>query len=232
MGYEMYQRGIISYEQLASLLKALDYSPVWRDKLIQLAHSPYTRVDIRRMYQMGILSQEQVFRSYKDIGYDDEHATNLTIFTVTGASEEEKDLTKADIIAGYKDNILFREDAKALLMNLGYDETEAEFYLVRAEIDITTEQRKTRIDEIHTLYIKRVYLESQARNSLAQAGVSGLEANRQMEPGATNSRRTVDTCRCEGIIQTSYDVSCGHTNVSATNKLHNGKYRATISTMG
>jgi len=181
MGYEMYQRGIISYEQLASLLKALDYSPVWRDKLIQLAHSPYTRVDIRRMYQMGILSQEQVFRSYKDIGYDDEHATNLTIFTVTGASEEEKDLTKADIIAGYKDNILFREDAKALLMNLGYDETEAEFYLVRAEIDITTEQRKTRIDEIHTLYIKRVYLESQARNSLAQAGVSGLEVEKLID---------------------------------------------------
>jgi hypothetical protein len=92
MGYEMLHRGIISMEDLDTLLRTADYPKFWREKLIKLSYNPYTRVDVRRMYQMGILTREQVFRAYKDIGYDDEHAENLTKFTVAGASQEERDL--------------------------------------------------------------------------------------------------------------------------------------------
>ncbi len=175
MGYEMLQRGIIARPELANLLRALDYSPAWRDKLIQLSYKPYTRVDIRRMYQTGILTAEQVMRSYMDIGYDEEHAANLTQFTVMGASSEEKDLTKADILGGYKDGILYREDAKSFLVNLGYDNNEAEFYLVRQDLDKAAATRKERIEEIHTLYLKRVYIETQARNNLAAMGCTAIE---------------------------------------------------------
>ena len=175
MGFEMLHRTIISPDELAGLLKALDYSPVWRDKLIRLSYNTYTRVDIRRMYQLGILNQNQVLQAYKEIGYDDEHATNLTLFTVTGASAEEKDLTKADIVAGYRDRVLFREDASALLVSLGYDTTEADFYLTRADLDFATETRKAQVEAIHLPFVQRIILESQARNQLLQAGLTGQE---------------------------------------------------------
>ncbi len=175
MGYDMLQRGIIDHEQLANLLKALDYAPVWRDKLIQLSYSPYTRVDVRRMYQLGILDQSQVMRSYMDLGYDEEHATNLTLFTVMGASSDEKDLTKADVLGGYKDGILYREDAKQQLINMGYDDNESEFYLTRQDVDKAAELRKDKIEEVHQLVLRRVYIEDQARNALASQGLTALE---------------------------------------------------------
>ncbi|MBW2638419.1 MAG: hypothetical protein JRC86_13080, partial [Deltaproteobacteria bacterium] len=129
MGYEMLHRGLISEKELDTLLKTADYPAFWRKRLMLLSYSPYTRVDVRRMYQMGILSKEQVFKAYKDIGYDDEHAENLTKFTVAGASTSERDLTKSEILKGYRYKLLDAAETKDALIKMGYDETEAEYYI-------------------------------------------------------------------------------------------------------
>lgn len=175
MAYEMLHRGIITPQEFDTLLKIADYPRFWREKLKAMSYEPYTRVDIRRMYQLGILNQEQVLRAYKDLGYDDEHAANLTLFTVLGASQEEKDLTKADILNGYKDGVIRREDAKQYLRNLGYDANEAEFYLARVDLDKTKEKREQQIEVIHSRYIRQVITEQQAYNQLGLLGVTGDE---------------------------------------------------------
>jgi hypothetical protein len=59
-GFEMLHRNIISKEELQLLLRALDIMPFWRDKLIQSAYEPLTRIDTRRMYQLGVLNEPQV----------------------------------------------------------------------------------------------------------------------------------------------------------------------------
>jgi len=205
MGFEMLHRGIISEDELKALLKALDYTPVWRDKLIQLSHSPYTRVDVRRMYQMGILTDEQVFQSYKDLGYDDEHAANLTAFTISYASETERDLTKSDIINGYKDGILTRDNAQYMLMAMGYDENESEFYLVRADLDLEDEARKQNIENIHTLYTKRYIDENEARSQLSQLGLGGLEIERLMDKWTRERVGTIRTLT-KSDVRTAYEM--------------------------
>jgi len=48
-GYEMLHRGVISKTDLDSLFKAVDIAPYWREKLLAISYSPYTRLDIRRM---------------------------------------------------------------------------------------------------------------------------------------------------------------------------------------
>jgi len=205
MGFEMLHRGIISEDELKALLKALDYTPVWRDRLIQLSHSPYTRVDVRRMYQMGILTDEQVFQSYKDLGYDDEHAANLTAFTISYASETERDLTKSDIINGYKDGILTRDNAQYMLMAMGYDENESEFYLVRADLDLEDEARKQNIENVHTMYVKRYIDENEARSQLSQLGLGGLEIERLMDKWTRERVGTIRTLT-KSDVRTAYEM--------------------------
>ena len=61
MGYAMFQRRIIDHETLVMLLKSLDIMPFWRDKLIEMSYNPLTRVDVRRMYGLGVLSEEEVY---------------------------------------------------------------------------------------------------------------------------------------------------------------------------
>jgi hypothetical protein len=143
-GFELLHRGIITYDELKVLLRALDVMPFWRDKLIQIAYSPYTRVDVRRMYKEGVVDEAGVKRTYLDLGYDDEHAQALTEFTIKTygrdedkvADEEEKirDLTRADICDGYNRGVFTAAEASDLLAKLAYTTESIKFYLDREDL--------------------------------------------------------------------------------------------------
>ena len=84
-------RDVITDTELDEWLMVNDFAPYWRDKLKEIVYTPYTRVDIRRMYNTGVVDRDEVKRTYKDIGYDDIHAENLTKFTVIN-SDKTKDV--------------------------------------------------------------------------------------------------------------------------------------------
>ena len=201
MGYDMLHRGLITAADLDTLLKALDYSPLWRGKLAALSYNPYTRVDIRRMYQTGILTAEQVLQSYREIGYDDEHATNLTMFTVMGASEAEKDLTKADIVAGYRDGLLGRSEAGEQLQGMGYDASESNFYLARADLDLAKEQQSEAVEVIHQRYVQHHIIVTQARNEMYSLGLAGLEIERLLAKWAREMQAAVKSLSRSDVEQ-------------------------------
>jgi hypothetical protein len=81
IGFEMLHRRIITPEQLDKLFMAVDIMPWWRDKLQQVSHHVYTRVDVRRMRDMAVISREDCKQNYLDLGYDEEHAEKMTIWT-------------------------------------------------------------------------------------------------------------------------------------------------------
>lgn len=133
-GFEMLHRGQITQEELALLLRAKDVMPFWREKLIKVSYVPLTRVDVRRMHKLGILSREGVKKAYKDIGYDDVNAESLTVFTEKLNAEEDKetkakerDVTKAEFVQAFVDNLIGEKDLRVALVALGYDEAEANF---------------------------------------------------------------------------------------------------------
>jgi len=175
MGYEMLHRGIITEEELDMLLKTADYPRFWREKLMKLSYSPYTRVDVRRMYQMGILTKEDVFKSYKDLGYDDEHARNLTEFTVAGASTSERDLTKSEILKGYRYKILDQEETKEALMKMGYDEEEAEYYITLEDYNEEKERKEDIIKRTKTEFTKGIIDRNEVYKRLGEINLQSKE---------------------------------------------------------
>jgi len=92
--------------------RLVEIPPYWRDKLIQMVYQPYTRVDTRRMYDMRVLSEEEVLRDFLDQGYDLEHAKNLTLWV-------KLDTTVPDIIARYKNGWIDEATALREIMALG-----------------------------------------------------------------------------------------------------------------
>jgi len=81
-GFEMLHRGVINEGDLNMLMRALDIMPFWRDKLIQIAYRPLTRVDVRRMFALGVLDVSGVRKAYTDLGYNDYNADLMTDFTI------------------------------------------------------------------------------------------------------------------------------------------------------
>jgi hypothetical protein len=156
MGYEMYHRGIITREELEELLRIADYPKFWREKLIEMAYTPITRVDIRRMYQTGIIkTHEELVRRYKDLGYSPENAEALAQFTEKYYSTSERDLTKADVLGAYRDGALKRDETKEMLIEIGYSPDEAEILLRREDLKILKQLRKQEITKAKNMYLKQ-----------------------------------------------------------------------------
>jgi len=143
-GFEMLQRGIISRDDLALLLRALDIMPFWRDKLIQISYNPLTRVDIRRMYALDILNKTEVHKAYQDIGYTTENAARLTLFTVKlteqaearaatakakAAIEKGVTWTTAQTLSFLKKGLITADRAEQEFILLGYNAERIRIYL-------------------------------------------------------------------------------------------------------
>ena len=150
-GVEMYHRGIISYDELKTLLRSLDVMPYWRDKLIKLAETPYTRVDVRRMYQLGVLSFDEMIKAYMDLGYTREKAEKLAEFTSKDATEEERNLTKTEVTSLYHYGTITRDEAKNFLKEIGYPSEQIELILSLEDYKIG----KERLDKIKSTVKKR-----------------------------------------------------------------------------
>ena len=152
MGFEMLHRRVITQEDMSTLLRTQDVMPFWREKITQISYSPFTRVDIRRMYRDKVLSEEQVYESYQDIGYDEWHAEKLTEWTVQSVLGTEKDLTRTMILEGYEEGQLTREEAIAYFIRMRYDEKEADFILTLKDNDVAEKLQKEQIQTYQAMY--------------------------------------------------------------------------------
>jgi len=208
-GFEMLHRGVIREDELDKLLEAADYMPRWREYLKEITYTPYTRVDIRRMHKIGVLSSYDVFSAYVDLGYNfnsgnhhhqtreeawgceqcraESHAGRITEFVIryNGDPEQlyqtdtevrankERDLTKAEILRGYHNRLIEPETAKDYLMNLGYDEAEAEYYLHSEDYKIIQHEIESMIGYVHDGFIKGLFSENDAVARLGSLNLKG-----------------------------------------------------------
>ena len=160
MGFEMLHREdpdnpgnpIIDLDTLDMLYRIQEIPPYWRDKLTKIAYQPYTRVDVRRMHDLGILTDAQLVQAYKDLGYDDEKAYNMALFTIRYNAETGKDVSQAQIVKAFKQGLIERVDAVALVEQAGYSNAQADFIISMAEYEQETEYREQVIDNIRDQY--------------------------------------------------------------------------------
>jgi len=171
-GLRMLWYGLITRDELKTLLRALDVMPYWRDKLIDISYLPYTRVDIRRMYEMGLVDEAQVKKNYMMLGYDEEHAENLTKFTVLQALESQKDLSLSMIKKAYFNGVIARDQALEHIKKLGYDDANAELILTLAEIEEKDKELEDKAEAIIAQFKAGVIDEVTALTQLDALGVT------------------------------------------------------------
>ena len=148
MAYEMLHRGIITQDDIRELLRISDYAPNWIEKLIAISYSPITRVDLRRLYQIGVIDEERLLKGYKDLGYNEEDAKLMVEWTKIEYTQKDKDLTKTEILRNYRIGQCTREEAKNMLIDLGYDDTEADWILLYEDYKLSVEEIEAEAETI------------------------------------------------------------------------------------
>jgi len=177
MGYEMLHRRIISREELELLMRMQDISPFWRDKLIKLSYAPYTRVDVRRMYREGVISEKEVFETYLDLGYDEEHARNLTEWTIREATSDERKLIEKIVNEMIEQYSISEEEAIKTLVDAGYREEVAELKVQVMVLKRHNDWLNKVKNRIKKLYLIGIYDEDKAATELNKLNVPAREVS-------------------------------------------------------
>lgn len=180
MAYDMLHRKIIDIETMDELLKTADYPKFWRDKLIAMSYHVLTRVDVRRLAQAGMIGPDKVLDTYQRMGYSPEDAQLLTDFALKGIAQEERDLTRSDIIGSYVDGLIDGGTARTSLVKMGYDEQEANAIMVQADFDIAKAARTDAIQYAKERYTAKKIDRGQATSDLTNAGLKTVAIERYL----------------------------------------------------
>ena len=193
--FEMFQRHEITHDDMEAYLALTDWLPFFRDKLLAISYNPLTRVDIRRMYSLGVLSETDLPARYEAVGFSPQDAQLMTQFTVkySGDSEEnELDKLRKKIVNQVESLFvrgkLTRDEALTRLAALGVDGQFAQLslnYLVYEQtaesVKPKTETYKTKaINLVSTQYQKGHLSYDDAKNDLIAAGLSDNEASEEL----------------------------------------------------
>lgn len=184
-GYEMYQRRVITSDDLDKLMIAQDIMPFWRDKLKAISFNPLTRVDVRRMWSFGVITDfNELVNRYKDIGYNEVDAKALADFTVVYESDEEQGLTRAAIIDAYKKGIITKDELTTYFEGLRYSEKVTAFWIAQADYSKTIAQvekwsndiiDKYRLGDIDLTGVKQELVELQLPQEYVNNAIEDLK---------------------------------------------------------
>jgi len=180
-GFEMLHRGVINNEELDMLFKVVEIPAFWRDKLKQITFNPYTRVDTRRMHDLGVLTTEELVIAYQDIGYAADKAVKMAEFTLKFNAEGDKQLTRSVILDGFRTDLLSRDDAEALLIEADYSKDVADFYLTNEEYKQALDEQKLYLGIIEDKFKLGMETEAATRTALNKLSLRGSKIDALLE---------------------------------------------------
>ena len=133
---EMLHRGVITDVEWDRFVKYNDFDPTVRPWLKKISYSPYTRVDIRRMWDLRLVSRQEVKDNYLDLGYDEEHAEKMTVWTLAY-------VLAVEMRARYSKGWVSEADIRTALLGTGMPAARVEEYLQK----IIKEDASERLDK-------------------------------------------------------------------------------------
>jgi len=162
-------------EDVRTLLKIADYPKYWRDRLAALAFQPLTRVDLRRIYELGLINEVELKARLMELGYSSEDADLMVEFYKAYKLSQEKDFNKSEILKLYKLRAIKREEALQILQNLGYSIEEADYLLQLEDYKYYQEWIEERVKTLEIRYMRGLIDLQQLHDELNSLGLPAEE---------------------------------------------------------
>lgn len=161
-------------EDLRTLLRTLDVMPYWRDKLVAIAYSPLTRVDLRRMWDLALITAEELEMRGRELGYSPEDAKKYALFAKAYVAS-------VDARAMFKKGWINEEGVRLMMIEAGVPEERVDEWvkrIVKADKSERLEKERdlTRSDIIKGVG-KGILTIPQAKELLTRLGYDDWEAD-------------------------------------------------------
>lgn len=181
-GYEMFWRlAEFTETDLRALMTRLDILPKYHAGLIKIAHPPISRVDIRRIYRDLPAGSVDVYKRHLDLGYSPEDAELMTAWVEKEYVADITEPLKSDILGAYGDDLIGRDAAYQMLMDIGTDPWAAEVALDRKDIAKAKKLQSERIRQVKTLYVNGDYNRVDVHSALGALNLPSIRIDRLLE---------------------------------------------------
>lgn len=183
-------------DDMRMLLTAADYPEFFRDRLIEVSYNPLTRVDVRRMYGEGVLSEDEVLQAYLDLGYDQENAKRLQQFTIKYESADEdtvnakkKKLTISTFLQGFEYGVIDENTLRERLAGIPLSAVDIDFEVniakikksSAASVNYQAEYNRDIKSIVEREYSVRFIDKASAEKLLSSIGMSGEDITKCLE---------------------------------------------------
>lgn len=159
---------VIDDQELDTLFKQADILPYWRERLKAISFAVITRVDVRRMYDLGIFDLADVERTYRSLGYTPEDAANLTAFVERLALQPRLTARNTEARQQFRDGLIDRVRAEDLLRPLIPLEAELQAELETLDLDRAGTRLTREVTAWQTAFRKELISEADFRAELTR----------------------------------------------------------------
>lgn len=181
MARDMLHRTDMTEADYETLLKIADYPQTFRRWMTEVAYEPYTRVDIRRMYQVGVIkTYAELVHAYNDIGYDNDKAGKLADFTVLEYGETEREATKTEVLNAYGIGRLSQAETRSYLAEMGYPDWVIDTYITRVDLGRVNGLAAKQISHAQTMYVNGQMSKTEVYTMLNGIPLSAAEIERYL----------------------------------------------------
>ena len=179
------------YNDLSEYLAMADISPYWRDRFKALTFPPLTRVDLRRIYELGLISDEELRARLLELGYSFKDAERLMEFYKMYKHRAGRTLTRTMITRAYIEHILTRNDAINMLEQIGYSKDEAEFIIKLEEAKERDKEIKEEVQALTELYKKGAITLDELKSKLQSLNLPDLTVEYYLAKAQRVKKKTV-----------------------------------------
>jgi len=162
----------MTLDDVKTYLRQADYDVRWRERLVGISYSPLTRVDLRRIYTLGLINDEELKARLMEIGYTAEDANLLMEFYRNLKAEEAREWTKSEIKNLLYYGLINDTEAKVMLERLGYSEEDAKLLIDLWKAKITEKDMRETQRYIRDAYALGQITRAEAEAQLRACGLS------------------------------------------------------------
>lgn len=180
-------------DTLRELLLVSDYPEYWRDRLLAISYQPLTRVDLRRIYTLGLIDDEELKARLMELGYSPDDADLMVRFYKVYKNRSDRDLTRSQILDGFEEKLITRNEALELLQAIGYDPDEAEFIVTLEEAKIRDKEVKDQIAVLRDMYVNGAITKDKLKSELEKLDISLTKVERELIRAEQEKKRATQT---------------------------------------
>ena len=159
-------------ETVEFYLKQADYDKRWRQRLLAISYNPLTRVDLRRIYELGLIDDNELLARLMEVGYTKKDAELMVEFYKTFKQEEARTFAKTEIKYLLYYGIINETEAKVMLERLGYTEEDAKTMIELWKVKLAEKDMRETQKFVRDAYALGEITRAEAERILREAGLS------------------------------------------------------------